>query len=198
MSDSNFIQVWFTGYRSPTRLVEGLRGKPAPQWGVYAQVLRAVLDALLLYLPLALMGWQPSTPSYLTFIPDERYYAAMIWLAPVFLVCQWLLLSVIVHVILRLMGQTSDIDQILNITGMSALVVGAFLVVWDWLWILVGWRDIYLLGISHLLLNGWGIAITVTGFKRILGIPVWLGVALTLLWIALGLPMAILFMRGPF
>ena len=81
---------------------------------------------------------------------------------------------------------------------MAALVVGAFLVIWDWLWILLGWQNVILLGISHLLLDAWGVAIGVIGFKRILGIRVWSAIALNLLWIALGLPFAILFMRGPF
>lgn len=198
MKPATFLLVWLSGYRSPVRLVEGLRDKPAPSWGFYAQLIRAAMDALLLYLPLALMGEQPSTPSYLTFITSEGYFAVLVWLAPVFLLCQWLLLSAILHLTLRLSGQRSDIDQILNITGMAALVVGAFLVAWDWLWILVGWQNVVLLGVSHLLLDGWGLAITVIGFKRILGMPVYMGTGLSLLWIVLGLPLAMLFMRGPF
>ena len=198
MSASGFFQVWLSGYRSPARLVEGLRGKPAPSWGFCAQLLRAAMDALLLYLPLALMDKQPSTPPYLTLITSEGYFATLVWLAPVFLLCQWLLLSAILHLILRMSGRHSDIDQILNITGMAALVVGAFLVAWDWLWILVGWQNVVLLGISHLLLDAWGLVITVIGFKRILGIPVYQGTGLSLLWIDLGLPLAMLFMRGPF
>ena len=116
MSSSNFIRVWLTGYYSPSQLIDRLADKPAPQWGFYAQLLRAVMDALLLYLPLALMGQQPSMPSYLTFITSESYFATLVWLAPVFLLCQWLLLSAILHLILRLTGQHSHIDQILNIT----------------------------------------------------------------------------------
>ena len=179
-------------------MVDGLQDAPAPQWGIYAQLLRVGLDAFLLYLPLALMGWSPSTPSYLSFIPTASYYAHLVWLAPLVIVCQWLLLAVILHVILRLGGRNSDIDQILNISGMAALVVGAFLVLWDWGWIILGWHNITLLGISHLVLDVWGIVIMVTGLKRILNVPVWAGILLSLLWIVLGLPLAILFIRGPF
>ncbi len=192
-----FLRVWLTGYVSPTRMVEVLREKPAPHWGFYAQLGRALLDSILLYLPLALMGRAPSTPSSLPFIPTERYYAASVLFMPVFLVAQWLLLGGVVHLILRLSGRRSDVDQILNITGMAALIVGAFLVVWDWVFILLGGEDVVFLGISHLVFDLWAILITVRGLERILGVPVWLGVVLNLVWVGLGVPLAILFVRGP-
>lgn len=193
----NFLQVWLTGYFNPSRMVEALAEKPAPHWGFYGQLCRAMLDSLLLYLPLALMGWEPSTPSYLIFLPNGIYFVVSVFFMPVFLLAQWLLLSVIVHSILRLSGRQSDVDQILNITGMAALVVGAFLVVWDWVYILLGGRDPVFLGVSHLVVDVWWVVITVIGFRRLLGIPTWLAILLNLLWVLLGLPLAILFVRGP-
>jgi hypothetical protein len=89
------------------------------------------------------------------------------------------------------------VDQILNVTGMAALVVGAVLVVWDWGVILVGGRDPIFLGISHLVLDVWSVAITVIGFRRLLGVPTWLAILLNLLWILLGVPLAMIFVRGP-
>ena len=139
----------------------------------------------------------PSTPSYLTFLPTEQYYAALAVSAPFILLAQWLLAAAAVHIALRLSGWESDIDQILNITGMSALVVGAFLVVWDWGWILLGWRDEIALGISHLILDIWGVVIMVMGYRRILKVPAGLGVALSLLSIVVSLPLAMIFMRAP-
>jgi hypothetical protein len=192
-----FFRVWLAGYYSPARVVEGLEGAPAPLWGVCAQVGRGLLDGLLLYLPLAVMGRQPSTPSYLSIFPAEGYYGTLVWLAPVFLVGQWLMLSALVHVLLRLLGRESDIDQILNITGMAALIVGAFLVVWDWLWIVADWRNAVLLGLSHMALVIWAAAITVLGLKRILGVPVWLGVVLNVVWVVAGWPLAAIVMRAP-
>jgi hypothetical protein len=192
-----FLQVWITGYYNPSRVIEELRTKPAPHWGVYAQCLRALLDALLLYLPLALLGRKPSTPSYLTFLPTENYFAWSVLFAPFLLVAQWLLLSAVLHVSLRLIGRPSDIDQILNITGIAGLVVGAFLVVWDWVWILMGWQNVILLGLSHLVLVIWAVVIATTGFKRILGLPVWLGIVLNAIWLLLGEPLALIFMRAP-
>jgi hypothetical protein len=89
----DFLKLWMIGYISPSRLVTALRDRPAPLYGTLAQSLRALLDALLLYLPLALMGRRPSTPSYLTFVPTARYYRAAIVLAPAVLMVQWLFLS---------------------------------------------------------------------------------------------------------
>ena len=192
-----FFRVWLAGYYSPARVVEGLKGAPAPQWGVYAQVFRALLDGLLLYLPLTLMGRQPSTPPYLSIFSAEGYYGTLVWLAPLFLVGQWLMLSALVHVLLRLLGRQSDLDQILNITGMAALIVGAFLVVWDWVWIAAGWHDEVLLGLSHMVLVLWGAAIMVLGLKRILDVPIWLGVVLNVIWMVAGWPLAALVMRSP-
>jgi hypothetical protein len=102
-----------------------------------------------------------------------------------------------VHVLLRLLGRKSDLDQILNITGMAALIVGAFLVVWDWVWILAGWHNEVLLGLSHMVLVIWGLAITVLGLKRILDVPVWLGVVLNVVWVAAGWPLSAVVMRSP-
>jgi hypothetical protein len=198
MRSVDFLRVWLVGYAHPMRVVDELEGRPAPHWGLYAQLIRDLLDALLLFLPLSWMGWEPSTPSYFTVLSTERYYASLVYLGPVFVVCQWLLLGAVVHLILRLARLPSDMDQILKITGMAALVVGAVLVLWDWVWIWMGWRNIILLGISHLALDIWGIVIVGRGFRRIAGIPVWAGLALSVMYIVLAVPLAMLFMRGPF
>jgi hypothetical protein len=192
-----FFRVWLLGYTHPARFVEELEAKPAPHWGVYGQLVRALSVSLLFYLPLALLGREPSTPSYLTFLFTEAYFAALVIFAPVFILSQWLLLSAVVHVILRLMGRPSDMDQILNITGMVALVVGAVLILWDWLWVVLEWQNLVLLGVSHLIIVIWAVGITVLGFKRILDVPVWLGVLLNLLWVLLGEPLGAIFMRAP-
>ncbi len=192
-----FFHTWWLGYYSPSRWVECLCGRPAPLWGVAAQGLRALLDAALLYLPLALMGRQPTSPSWLTFLSTEHYYANEVWLAPVFLMLQWLLMAVFLHVLLRLLGKQSDIDQILNITGMAALVIGAFLLLWDWSWVLLGIHNPIALGIFHLAADAWAIALTVLAMKKIMGIPARLGVMLSILGLFIAVPLAMIFMRAP-
>ena len=149
----NFAQVWYTGYINPARFVDALKSKSAPHWGFYAQVLRGLIDSLLLYLPVALLRRQPPTPSYLTFIPSDQYYITLIWLTPLVFMAEWLLGAVVIHVGLRLSKLQSDIDQILNLTGMAGLVIAAFLVVWDWFWFAMGGANQYFLGISHLIID---------------------------------------------
>ena len=192
-----FLRIWRLGYTRPRRAVELLSEQPAPLWGLCAQAMRGLLDGLLLYLPLTLMGREPSTPSYLVFLPTATYYRVLVFLAPVFLLTQWLLVSAVAHLMLRLLGRRSDFDQILNLTGLSALVVGSFLVVWDWGWILVGLRSDVLLGCSHLVLDLWGMVITTIGLRRSLDVPVWLGIVLNLVMLVVGLPLAMVFMRAP-
>jgi hypothetical protein len=136
-------------------------------------------------------------PSALTFLPTETYYTSLVYIMPLFLMLQWLMLSALTHLILRLLGRRSDLDQLLNIGGMAALVVGAWLVVWDWAYILVGGQDFYFLGISHLVFSIWGILITILGLRRILDVPVWLGLLLYLVNMVFGYPLNMIFVRPP-
>jgi hypothetical protein len=193
----SFVRVWFTGYYNPAKMIEALRTKPAPLWGFYGQLLRAMFDSLLLYLPVALMGWVPPTPSNLSFIPTEHYYWHLVWLAPLVLGAQWLLAPAFAHVVLRLSGRPSDFDQILNIFGMATIVVGAFLLVWDWAWIALGGVGQIFLGTSHLLIALWAVIIETIGLRRILGVPLWLSALLSLMSIPIALPFGIMFMRSP-
>ena len=76
-----------------------------------------------------------------------------------------------------------DVDQILNISGMSVLVVGAFLFLWDWAWFAAGGVEQYFLGFSHLVISLWAVVIEAIGLKKILGVPIWLGRILSFLGI---------------
>lgn len=176
---------------------EALRNQPAPYLGLAAVFIRALLDAFLLYLPLSLMGRQPAAASYLTFIPSESYYAVSVGMMPVFLLGQWLLLGAVVHLVLRLLGRPGGFDQILNITGMAGLIVGAFLVAWDWLWIALGLGNDIALGISHLVIDIWAIAIMVAAYRSLLGVPVRLGIVLNVLYLVIYVPLAMIFVRAP-
>jgi hypothetical protein len=193
----SFIQLWLYGYTHPGRFIDGLAHVPAPRWGFYGALLRALFDSFLLYLPLFLLGRVPPLESYLPFIPTERYYGALVWLGPLVLVGYWLLGAGVMHLPLRLLGKPSDYDLILNISGMVALVVGSALLLWDWLWIVVGGLDQVALGISHLVIDLWAVALTAAALKRLLGVPLWLGVLLNLLVILAWLPFGMMFMRSP-
>lgn len=192
-----FLRLWLTAYRSPARFADGLRDKPAPHWGLYAIILRGLIDSLLLYLPVYLMGWQPPTPSYIPIFSTEHYYWTLIFIGPLVFLAHWLLGSALTHVVLRLTRRRSDVDLILNILGMTTLAIATVILAWDWLFIAAGWGNQYFLGISHLIIDGWGIAITVVAYKRLLGVPVWLVILLSLLGIATWLPFGMMVMRSP-
>ncbi len=194
----HFLQVWLTGYYSPSGWIDQLRSKPAPQWGINAQLLRGMLDSLLIYLPVYLVGRLPPTQSFISFIPTEDYYFALIWLAPLVLIVILLLQSIVIHVLLRLMDRHSDIGQIINIVGMAALIVGAILIPWGWAMFVLGLADQYFLGITHLIISLWSAFLIVVGLRRILSVPLGLSIVLTILPIPVALPFAIMFMRSPF
>jgi len=192
-----FLRLWFTAYRSPVRFADGLHDKPAPDWGLVAIILRGLIDSLLLYLPIYLMGRQPPTPSYIPIFSTEHYYRTLIFVGPLVFLAHWLMEGALMHVLLRLTRRRSDVDLILNILGMTTLAIAAVILAWDWLCIAAGWGDQYSLGISHLIIDGWGIAIAVVAFKRLLGVPIWLGVLLQILGIVTWLPLGMTFMRSP-
>jgi hypothetical protein len=193
----SFVRLWFTAYYNPAKMMEQLRSRPAPQWGFYGMILRAALDSLLLYLPLALVGRIPPLRSNLSFLPTEQYYWHLVWLSPIVLAAQWLLPAAFTHVVLRFTGRASDFDQILNIHGMTALIVGAFILGWDWTWVAVGGIDQYFLGFCHLVISLWSVVLEAIGLKKILGVPIWLGAILSFLSIPIALPFSIMFMRSP-
>ncbi|MFO8061096.1 MAG: hypothetical protein R6U70_10645 [Bacillota bacterium] len=192
------VRLWLWGYVNPSRFVDELRSLPAPHLGICAQLLRALLVSVLVYLPVSLMGRVPPTPSFVPFIADEHYFTALIFLAPVVLILGMLVFVSFLHVSLRLLGHPSDFDQLVNLAGMSDLVVGVILILWDWAWFAIGGIDQYVLGTSHLVISLWAVFLLVLGMKRSLDIPVPIGLVLNVCAVALSLPMAMLFMRSPF
>ena len=193
----NYVTLWLTAYINPIRFADELRKKPAPQWGFVAALQRGLMDSLLTYLPVYLLGRTPPTPSNLSFIQTESYYGALIFLAPIVLLVIWLTSSSVTHLILKLSLRRSDFDQILNISGFTALVVGSIIVLWDGLWLIIGGMNQYTLGISHFVIDIWAIVINTIALKRILNVPVWFGIILSIIGIAVSIPFAIMFMRSP-
>ncbi len=194
----DFIKTWFAGYYNPRRFADRLRGRQTPGWGFWATLLRALMNSLLLYLPLHLSGRTPPTPTYLTIFPTRGYYGSLVFVTPLVFIVQWLIGCSAVHVCLRLSNRPSDFDRLLDLSGMATLVIGAFIMLWDWLWIAAGGMNQYLLGTSHLVIDLWWIALFIVGLKRLMNVPYWLGILLSILDFIVELPLAILFMRSPF
>ena len=51
MSDAGNLPLSIAGFTNPAKFVDEIKCKPAPQWGFYVQLLRGIMDSLLLYLP---------------------------------------------------------------------------------------------------------------------------------------------------
>ncbi len=192
-----FVRAWAAGYYNPYEAIRRIADKPAPRWGFYAASLRGLMDSVFLYLPLAIKGEQPSVPSAVTFLPTADYYWASVFLMPLYLAALWLFLSSAIHLILRLAKKESSIDSILNITGFASLVVGAFLIPWDWICILLKWRDAVFLGVSHLVFVVWAVVIMTVGYNKLLRVPWGLAVALNVVWVGGSVPISMVFVRPP-
>lgn len=192
------LSVLAAGFWSPRRFAEEMRRRAAPSWGLWAQLARGILVALLVYLPAHVSGRIPPTKPFLTFFDPHDYYLTLVWLSPLVFFTQWLLGGAAAHLVLRLFGRQNDIDQILNITGVATLVVGVFLVAWDWLCFLLGHTNQYFLGISHLVVDIWWIVLVTTGLRRTLHCPARIAVAAVTAALAAGMPFAVIIMRSPF
>jgi len=193
-----FLKLWMTGYQKPAAFAEGLQKYPAPQWGFSALLIRSLLVSLLLYLPLACLGRVPPTPSFLSFLSSETYYATLIFLTPLVFFLEWLLGGSVIHLLLRFHNLPSDIDQILNLTGMAGLVVAAVLLLWDWVWLGLDVGNQYLLGISHLLIDSWYLVLLIVGLKKLFNLPFLLAFYLSMVSFLFTFPLAVLLMRAPY
>jgi hypothetical protein len=194
---ARFFRSWRLAYTHPQQFADVLREAEGPYLGLFATLLRGAFDSILVYLPVHFLGRLPPTPSYLPFIPTERYYLALVGIGPLVFLAHWLFFNALAHVALRIARRPSNIDVLLNCSGMIGLAIGAVLVLYDWLFILGGWGNQWVLGGTHLLIDLWAIAISVIGLKRLLGTPVWLGVLINILAIVTWLPLAVMFMRSP-
>ncbi len=193
----SFFRLWLTGYLHPGRAFEALRDKPAPHWGLYGVLLRGLIMGVVWYLPRALMGLRPALAPVLPFPPVESYYWHALWYFPVFELAKWLLLAAIMHLALRLLRLPSDYDVLLNLSGITALIIDPAIRVWDWIVYAAGWSEnTVLMGAAHALVFWpWGLALAVIGMRKLLGLPARVVVPLQLLVLALFIPLAATFLR---
>jgi hypothetical protein len=192
-----FLRLWLDGFTSPWRFANGVKNGPAPWLGLGGVCVRAVLVSLLLYLPLALSGKAPGLRSYLSFISTSNYYAVLIGIAPLVFLFQWLAGSVIAHLVLRIFRQRSDIDVLLNISGMTTLVAGGFLLVWDGAYVGFGFTNSTVLVLTHAAFYAWAVALSTYCLKKIFGVPLKVGILANCLSLVFVLPAAIIFLRTP-
>ena len=192
-----FIAAWLAGYCSPARAAEVIAGLSAPFAGLLAVAIRGAANSLLWYLPQHLAGRAPQPAPYITLVPADRYYLFLTWFTPVNQLLIWLLGAALFWFVFRLARHNVDFGSILNISGVASLTSGAAIVCFDFVVRASGWdmpRNLW--GGLHLVLDGWYYAVVVVGFRRNLGVPVWLGITGLLVVFAVGVPIAMLFMRA--
>ena len=191
----NFVRLWFLGLINPSGMLNELKDKPAPVWGVWAVLIRFLVTSLTSILALYLLDRLPFAPSRLTFLPVADYYKAEIFFLPLWGLGIWLLMSGMAHVVIRLFGKISDFDQILNIIGMGMLVPMPVLWLFDWATIASGWYGMIAQATSHSLIQLWETGIEALGLKRILGLRLSGAVALAAVINVVYVLLAIIFIR---
>jgi len=163
------LKLWVYGIFKPSNMIAIIKIETNPFIGFQAVIIRSFLNSLLLFLPLYLMGRQPSMPSWLTFIGEADYFLFLAIATPYVFVVMWLFLSGVIYLILNSLCDFR-FDHILNIFGVVSLVVGSSLVVWDWIWIAFDLQNYMVLGITHLLFDIWFIWLSVICMKKIMGV----------------------------
>ncbi len=191
----SFVQVWFSGLIHPARSLDELKGKPAPHWGLLAVLLRFIPTALLVTLPLYLLGREPFYTSSLTFLSTNNYYLPQVFFLPIFGVTIWLLMGAFAHVVLRLAGKRSDFDVILNIVGMGMLIPMPVTWAWDISMIALHWYVLPVMAISHSIIQLWEASIEAIGFVRLLRLRVVPAVCLSLIINAIYIAFAAILIR---
>lgn len=161
-------RLWWTGVSRPTRAFEEIKLKPAPLWGFWVVMVFNIMISITTLLALYLLGRPPLMKSALTFLPTEDYLLPEMFFLPLLRILVWLMGSAVIHLGLRLLKETSDFDQILNIGGMGYLVIMPVILLSDWVLVLLNayrWAQF-----SHSIALPWSIVLTAVGLRSLLGI----------------------------
>jgi hypothetical protein len=191
----NFVRVWLFGVIHPARSLDELKDKPAPQWGLWAVLIRFVTTALIETFPLYLLGREPFAPSYLTFLSTKDYYKAEVFFLPLFGLALWLLMSGLAHVLVRVAGKGSDMDRILNIVGLGMLIPMPVLWACDIAMIALNIFVLPWSAISHATVQLWEASLEALGFIRLLRLRILPAILLALVINALYIGLANIFAR---
>jgi len=191
----NFLHQWFLGIIKPTRMIDELRSKPAPFWGLWAVLIRFIITSLTTTLALYLLKRLPFSQSNLTFLSIEDYYLAEIFFLPLWGLGIWILMSSIAHLALRITHKQSNFDIILNIIGMGMLIPMPLLWLFDWIIIGLNLFTIIIAAVSHTIFQIWEASIQAIGFRKIFGLSTLGAVVLAIIINAIYILLAIIFIR---
>lgn len=196
VSRPTLLRLWRLGTFRPRRGFDALRDVPAPAWGFRVVLAFNLAVSATSLLALQLLGRHPLLPSWLTFLPTERYFLAEMIFLPLLRTGTWLLGAATTHLVLRLNGRPSDLDTLLNIGGLVYLVVMPYTFAVDWTAIALNAYGLGLIAILHGTVDlVWSTALLATGLRRLLGAPARLALAGALLSAAATLPLLALLAR---
>ena len=192
----NYFQLYLAGVFHPARAFDEIRSRPAPLWAFKVLLFFNLLISATSTLARYLLGYGPMMPSSLTFLPDENYLLAQIFFLPVVRMLAWLLGAAVIHLGIRLAGKPSNMDQILNIAGVIYLVVMPYTFLIDWTAIALNLYGSEVIIILHGVVDlVWSLALGIIGLRRLVGIRTKLAVTVSLINVAVGIPLLALFAR---
>lgn len=184
------------GLLRPPEAFAELKSELPPLWGFLAVLTRfaggSLIGAVLLLL---LPHRRPFERPYFSFLGEETYYAAQVFISPLFGIAIWLLMGSIAHLILRLSGRTSEFDQILNVIGLGMLIPMPVVWIWDQAMIAINAYQITFMSVSHTVFQVWEILVESIGLTKILGIKPSLSLGLAVLGNVVFILGATLFIR---
>ncbi len=192
----NIFQLWWTATVRPRRAFAAIRRKPAPWWAFRVLLFFNLMISVASTLPRLLLGYVPLLPSWLTFLPNDRYLEAELFFLPILRMATWLLAGGVIHLGIRLSGKRSDMDRILNIAGIQYLVVLPYTFLVDWTTMALGIYEFELIAIIHGMVDlVWSVALGVIGLKVLLKLSTGMALILTLLGAAFTIPLLAVFAR---
>jgi hypothetical protein len=190
------FRVWWTAVVRPSRAFEEVATKPAPGWAFRVIFIFNILISLTTNFARVLAGQDPLLPSWLTFLPTEKYLFAQLFFMPVLRMALWLLGAGVIHTGIRLAGKPSDFDRILTIGGIQYLVVLPYSFLVDWTALAFGVFGIGLIGIIHGAIDlVWSTVLQVIGLRTLLGLRTGFALGLSLASTVCTLPFLALFAR---
>lgn len=103
----------------------------------------------------------------------------------------------LVHLILHSLSKKNDIDKLLNVSGVANIATFPFLLIFDWSTLLLfGGLNSYLLGISHIFIDGYFLYLLIIGYEENLDLNWKLSTLLFILQMVVSISVAALLLRG--
>lgn len=191
----DLVRLWWSAVAHPSRAFAEVLRRLAPGWAFKVLLVFNVLISLTTNLARVVTGGALLLPSPLSFLTDRQYLLAELLIVPLVRLAAWLLGAAVIHLALRLLGQASDFDRLLQLGGIVYLVVMPYTFVVDWLSLALGVFGLGLIAWVHGVVDLlWSLTLQVIGL-RTLGLPTRQAVPLTLASSLVTMPLLMSFAR---